>query len=557
MEEVYITCYIYTSEIMSPSCLFVRWDVFEQMQSEPLPLRFVQKRMSRPVDLNSSHVREGPNSSRPVAKKRQMGFDCEFVDHPPEMLQVECPVCLLVLCEPHQVTCCGYEFCRVCIERIRTDKQPCPTCKQTDFSVFPDIRLQCSLYEFCVWCSHKTDGCEWSGKLGQLEKHLNESPKLGQQFIGCEFVKVECHHCCKLFQRCYVKVHQIEECIRRPFSCDYCGNYGSDFEDVTLKHWPVCAFYPVPCPSKCGACPERQNLDNHMSKDCPLTVVNCDFCYAGCEVQLPHKDLPAHLAENLVAHTSLMATYNRSKVQEMDQQIAQLTEELRGNKQSIIRLEKENKVLKQTLLDKMNTIAQLQKDMLKREVALNEELTQLKARQEELQPFTDFPIEFIMTEFEKHKQAGDHWYSEPFYTHLHGYKACLRVDANGWDDGKGTHISVWAHLMWGEFDDLLKWPFRGDITVQMINQLQDKEHHTEIMDFSQADEASDALSIGRVTTGEVAKDGYGEDKFFPHSELGHDQAKNRQFLKDDCLHFRITQVTNVDTGQKTKRRVAS
>ena len=32
--------------------------------------------------------------------------------------------------------------------------------------------------------------------------------------------------------------------------------------------------------------------------------------------------------------------------------------------------------------------------------------------------------------------------------------------------------------MRGEFDSDLKWPFRGDITIQLLNQLEDKEHHT-------------------------------------------------------------------------------
>ena len=567
--------------------------------------------MAKPVDqgqnteivcqVEESHQEQPkPNSSRPVAEKRQVGFDCEFVERPPKVLQADCPVCLLVLREPHQVTCCGYGFCRVCIKRIEAYKKPCPTCNRKDFSVFPDVRLQRSLYEFHVWCSHKTEGCEWRGELSQLEKHLNESPKLHEQLIGCEFVKVGCHHCCKLFQRRYISVHQIDECIRRPFSCEFCGNYGADFEDVTLKHWPVCVFYPVPCPSKCGVCPERQNLECHVNKDCPLTVINCEFYYAGCEVQLPRKDIPAHLAESLVAHTSLMASYNQSKAQEKDQQIAQLTKDLRENKQSIIQLEKENEILKQALLEKTNKIAQLQQSQDDLEAGLNKELTQLKANKQEitqlktntatkqelaqlkgkavskedyeatkqelvqlrskqgedrsslrtLQSFIGFPFEFTMTGFEKHKRADDRWYSEPFYTHLHGYKLCLSVDANGWGEGNGTHVSVGVYLMPGEFDNTLRWPFQGDITMQMINELKDKEHQAAIIHFSQADMAKDARQISRVTTGERAKFGRGESKFLSHIKLGYNRAKNCQFLKDDCLRFRVTQITNVCTAPK-------
>ena len=52
------------------------------------------------------------------------------------------------------------------------------------------------------------------------------------------------------------------------------------------------------------------------------------------------------------------------------------------------------------------------------------------------------------------------------------------MEANGEGDGEGTHITVGTCLMRGEFDSQLKWPFRGTVTIQLVNQLEDKEHHT-------------------------------------------------------------------------------
>ena len=37
--------------------------------------------------------------------------DNDFVDSPPESLK--CPVCLLVLREPHLLSCCGSHLCQV------------------------------------------------------------------------------------------------------------------------------------------------------------------------------------------------------------------------------------------------------------------------------------------------------------------------------------------------------------------------------------------------------------------------------------------------------------
>ena len=47
--------------------------------------------------------------------RNQIGFECEFVEDPPQWLQTECPICLQILPEPYQVTCCGKSFCRQCM----------------------------------------------------------------------------------------------------------------------------------------------------------------------------------------------------------------------------------------------------------------------------------------------------------------------------------------------------------------------------------------------------------------------------------------------------------
>ncbi len=69
-------------------------------------------------------------------------------------------------------------------------------------------------------------------------------------------------------------------------------------------------------------------------------------------------------------------------------------------------------------------------------------------------------------------------YSPPVYTHYQGYKICLRVDTNGSNFGKRTHVSVYVFFMRGEFDDSLKWLFRGAISVQLLDQVKGKDHET-------------------------------------------------------------------------------
>ena len=105
-------------------------------------------------------------------------------------------------------------------------------------------------------------------------------------------------------------------------------------------------------------------------------------------------------------------------------------------------------------------------------------------------------FDFTLIEFKSKKENDIEWYSPPFYTHTHGYRMCIRVCANGKGGGEGTHISVYAYLMNGPFDDYLKWPFQGTVTIQLLNQLKNVNHHTKTIDFTKT---TNPTSISRVT----------------------------------------------------------
>ena len=276
-----------------------------------------------------------------TSQKERGGYECEFIQRPPEIFQTECSICLQVLKEPHLISCCGHSFCKPCIKQVKKDGMSCPLCNEAGFSLMHNKGLERSLRELEVYCTNRKVGCEWVGKLGVLEQHLNVNPELEKQLEGCGIVEAKCVHanCGQFFQRRFLGNHQADECPKRPFSCDYCREYESIFEDVAYKHYPVCKCYPLPCPNNCTPYAiERQNFQDHLDKDCPLQVVNCDFQYAGCEAKVPRKDMPAHLAENY-SHITLLAVLNQrlaqkndhmaAKLLEKDEQIKRLTEEFR------------------------------------------------------------------------------------------------------------------------------------------------------------------------------------------------------------------------------------
>ncbi len=123
------------------------------------------------------------------------------------------------------------------------------------------------------------------------------------------------------------------------------------------------------------------------------------------------------------------------------------------------------------------------------------------------------PVDFVMTSFVDHFRTRKQWFSEPFYTRDKGYKMCLSVFANGIGQAEISHVSVFANLMRGEFDDMLAWPFRGFLKVEM---------HTNESVYEEAfrfRSRSPAKACGRVLIGDRNEFGQGCVKCIPHNKL--------------------------------------
>ena len=250
--------------------------------------------------------------ARPSIMTHNGGYDCEFVKRPASnLVQADCPICLLVLREPQQVTCCGYSYCRSCIQKKKDDGKPCPTCSK-EFDSFPDKRLKRTLYALRFYCVHRKLGCEWEGELGELDRHLKLQSPSEKLLEGCQFSEVECILCLQPFQSPYLQAHQSDDCPKRPFACQHCNQHEATFEEVAQSHWPVCPSFPLPCPNNCNLVLQRQELEQHVRYHCPLTPVYCDFYMSGCGEVLPRRDMPSHITTNIAGHLSLLEEHMRT-----------------------------------------------------------------------------------------------------------------------------------------------------------------------------------------------------------------------------------------------------
>ncbi len=480
------------------------------------------------------------------------GYDCElFVSSVPE--ELKCGLCMKVAREPSLTSCCGEHFCKLCIEQAIQDKKPCPSCGEAEFSVLgTDKRDHKKILALEVRCAMKDRGCDWTDTLEQLDAHLNVNSD------NCQYIDVKCPNKCEQpVQKRHLPTHLAKQCTKRDFFCQYC-NFKATYEVVCNDHWPQCPFYPIPCPNGCEIMAlERGDLDAHLMLCC-LEEVECEFSPSGCKVKLVREEMERHLADNLQRHVLMMNKAGQEKERKIEQLEARLEEkdrqvqELREEKDIQVR-ELEEKTQKQLEL-KDEQISELQKEIEKERQTREEKNQQLHetmkrqtqathaevARVEEqlrvhVQEYKGrFGVaQFTMTGFHDQRLSnlGGYWESPAVYTHPGGYRISIEVWPNGFGEGRGTHVAVHLYRSNGKNDDRLKWPADCTIILQLLNQHRDHNHFT----------VSKRFQWDKPTIGISTHAAYSiiDNKFIAHKDLDWNAGRQTQYLKNDCLQFRI------------------
>jgi len=150
------------------------------------------------------------------------------------------------------------------------------------------------------------------------------------------------------------------------------------------------------------------------------------------------------------------------------------------------------------------------------------------------------PVIVMMSNFTEKVKSKEKWISKPFFAFERGYKMYLSVDAAGDGQGKGTHISVFLYLMKGPYDDELEqsghWPLRGTITIELLNQLNDKNHYSRNVVTSSSPTDSCRNAYQRVTDGLRAFTGCGYHTFIEHQTLA---TSDINYIKGEAVYFGV------------------
>ena len=148
------------------------------------------------------------------------------------------------------------------------------------------------------------------------------------------------------------------------------------------------------------------------------------------------------------------------------------------------------------------------------------------------------PFYFTLDNFDFYKKNSLKWFSSPFYSHCFGYKLCVGVDAGGHSVGEGTHVSVLVYILPGEYDDSLKWPFRGTVKIDILNERRDSNHFESAVEFN---EDTPLINSARVTDSDRST-GWGNAMFIAHSKLAYDTNADCELLKYNRLRFVVREV---------------
>ena len=434
------------------------------------------------------------------------GYDYKFVDGEPPIEYI-CHICILVSRDPQQVSCCGNIYCKSCLQQLKESANDfkCPTCRSNiSNSYFSDTRVDKkikSLKVYCTnrerYCSQDGSSCQWKGYLKDIDTHLQQCP---YQFISCT------NDCGEYVQRKQLQYHLENDCPKRLIECQYC-KADVPYQHIKEFHLKVCPQYPILCTNE--GCDQEipRNRKRLHKNSCPKEIICCQYKTIGCDKKMKREEQKEHNEQSMEEH-----------LQMAKEQILELKEERTTLKEERVEL---NDKLEETEAMLQAKISSFQGGRLH-------------------QPMYHY---IQLCEFEEKKDDDEDWYSPGFYTSPGGYKMCLNIVANG-NDGKGTHVSCFIFLMSGEYDNILEWPFQGEVTIELLNQLEDKNHHKYVLHFNE----STPQEYKNKVVGKRYGNGWGSPQYISHSQLGYNSSLNCQYLKNNTLYFRVS----VKVTSKTK-----
>ncbi len=173
--------------------------------------------------------------------------------------------------------------------------------------------------------------------------------------------------------------------------------------------------------------------------------------------------------------------------------------------------------------------------IIRKNAALQERLSKLEAIVWAAIP----PFHFTLRNYSHYKKHSLKWCSPPFHSHPRGYRLAVEVDAYGSSVGQGSYVSVYVQILRGENDEKLQWPFRGSVSIKLLNGRRDGGHFEKTIEFT---DDTPLVNSGRVGMEGERTQAWGDPLFIAHSELTHNPVSDSEYMMFDRLCFIVSEV---------------
>ena len=144
-------------------------------------------------------------------------------------------------------------------------------------------------------------------------------------------------------------------------------------------------------------------------------------------------------------------------------------------------------------------------------------------------------VTFAITDYQKKMRARTVFTSPSFYTHPNGYRMAVSVYCY-FDNGPIADIS--ALILEGAYDtDALKWPFRGKVNIELLNQSEDTKHYRSSADITDGYVGSKVklciLKLSPTTT-------ILEKVMASYAQFGLIHINKAKYLENNTVYFRVS-----------------
>nr|XP_006813216.1 PREDICTED: TNF receptor-associated factor 2-like [Saccoglossus kowalevskii] len=442
-----------------------------------------------------------------------------------------------------------------------------------EHSVFPDRAIAREMMKLQVRCVYY--GCDWDGYFLQYKEHR----------ASCEFCVISCpvEGCSQEIQRRNLSRHKKDECYMRNTKCQHCND---DFIYRDLKtHHTRCLKMKVSC-DWCGIVMLREkiekdeqsihnkqaaqhhihlllqtilamdkmkvNINEYSTQIQQMTTLlesqktkiqnltqttgNLENQVGQCANQLARKTVGAGMKE-AVNNWQTKINELRANIVKLEKKletyeaiVSVLSREAECTGGNLKFVQRQGDQFKEQIRILENNCKSQDRIIAQKDVSLAEQDVRIQAL--EMTSY-DGILLWKITDFARKRRDAisgrtPSIYSPYFFTSHHGYKLCARLYLNGDGMGKGNHVSLFFVVMKGEYDAILKWPFRQKVTLMWLDQ-SNREH---VIDAFRPDPSSNSF---KRPTGDM-NIASGCPLFMPLSVIDNRRC---EYVKDDTAFIRI------------------